>query len=126
MNNNESVGLFVDKDKMDAVVLDLYNKIDAVLSILNKIKYKVYDINDYFSGPVAEAYQKKINRLITQMPLIKDNLNTYAADLLEVKEMFLNIEKKNIAMIQSATSDSISRASKIEDKPVQTELIVDK
>ena len=114
------VQLYLSKEGLDEVILDLYNQIDTILTILNKIKYKVVDINDYFTGATANAYQERLNKYLSQIGLIKDNLNTYTSDLMFMKQFYSNVDAYQAKKIENKADDVEDQAKKFGDNVIDT------
>jgi uncharacterized protein YukE len=112
--------LSISKEGLDEVILDLYNQIDTILTILNKIKYKVVDINEYFTGSTANAYQERLNKYISQMGLIKDNLNTYTSDLMFMKQFYSKIDDVQTRKVENKIEDVDKQTNSFEEVKIDT------
>lgn len=89
--------------ELDDIMIKMDDDIDDVLAILNQIKMKMHDLKDDFKGDVADAYQEKFEEYTSQMDTIKDNLNSYINDLVNIKSMFEKIDQQNANTINAAT-----------------------
>ena len=89
--------------ELDDIMIKMDDDIDDVLAILNQIKMKMHDLKDDFKGDVADAYQEKFEEYTSQMDTIKDNLNSYINDLVNIKSMFEKIDQQNANTINAVT-----------------------
>ena len=114
MFNGDIVGGINEQD-LDDVILQLNNKIDSITETLNNVKMKFYDSKDYFKGDVADKFQAQFKAYSDQYELLKDNLNSYVNDLLNVKSMMGKIDESALKKLQEAVDKTIAETQQVID-----------
>ncbi len=111
----ENDKIVMSSDQLDTAIIELYNQIDTITASLNRIKDKFYDISEYFTGSVADEFQAKYAAYASKMTLIKDNLNVYIKDLMIVRNVFTQIDKKNAAEVERIAEETRIKAQQMID-----------
>ena len=93
MDNDFTIG--INETALDDIMLKLNNDIDTISTLLHDIEMKMYDINEYFSGDVSDKVKNKFKSYSDQYDTLKDNLNTYVNDIMNVKAMLGKIDMNN-------------------------------
>ena len=93
MDNDFTIG--INEPALDDIMLKLNNDIDTISILLHDIEMKMYDINEYFSGDVSDKVKNKFKSYSDQYDTLKDNLNTYVNDIMNVKAMLGKIDMNN-------------------------------
>ncbi len=93
MDNDFTIG--INEPALDDIMLKLNNDIDTISTLLHDIEMKMYDINEYFSGDVSDKVKNKFKSYSDQYDTLKDNLNTYVNDIMNVKAMLGKIDMNN-------------------------------
>lgn len=88
----------IKESQLENFILELNNDIDNISCMLENVESIMYDAQDYFKGDVASALNEKFDFYKKQMPIFKQNLNSYSDDLITIK----NSMASNDANIQNA------------------------
>ena len=105
MNNTNEFTIGINENALDDIMLKLNNDIDSISTLLHDIEMKFYDIDQYFKGDVAESVQNKFKSYSSQFEGIKENLNTYVNDLMNVKSMLGKVDVSNINYFEEKADD---------------------
>lgn len=96
MDGNRDFNVGINENALDDIMLKLNNDIDSISTLLHDIEMKFYDINEYFSGDVADEIQNKFKTYSNEFDNIKENLSSYVRDLMNVKIMMGKIDTSNM------------------------------
>ena len=88
---NDTIG-GINPSELDDIMMELNNDIDSITTTLHDIQMKLYNTKEYFKGDVADELQHNFGKYSEQYDLIKDNLNSYIRDLMNVKTMMNKID----------------------------------
>ena len=120
MYDDNTVG-GINETELDDLILQLNNKIDSITTTLNDVKMKFYDTNEFFTCDVASDFQKQFKAYSDQYELLKDNLNSYVRDLMNVKSMMGKIDTAAFNKLEELVE---STAKKVENKIAENEAII--
>lgn len=70
---------------IDSEILYLNNIIDEITKNLNDIDMIIYNLDSYLEGEILDSIKKKYDEFRKQYEILKDNLNSYPQDLMNVK-----------------------------------------
>jgi len=87
----------INEEAIDKLVLNLYDYSERINNILNQINDLMNYSSTYFKGQQSNEIIKKYNDLQTSIVNVKQNISSYPADLIKVKNRFRNTAS-NISM----------------------------
>lgn len=91
METKELVG--IDENKIDKLVLDLYNSIEKINNILNNIDNEMNKVNTYFDCTAGKSLYTKFASQKNMFPIINDNFMKDTELLIKVKSRTIDFSK---------------------------------
>lgn len=102
MEVNELVG--IDENKIDKLVLDLYNSIEKINNVLNSIDDELNKANSYFDCTAGKSLYSKFASQKTMFPIINDNFMKDTELLIKVKSKTIDFSKDLATKIEKNAS----------------------
>lgn len=116
MLDNQNVASAMKGTEFDNLVLELNDLIDKISFVLRQIEMDMYETQDYFTGPVAEAVRNKYETYSSQTNLLLGNLLTYPKDLINCKIGLQENDSQITKLIDDYSLGLNAEAKKIEIK----------
>ena len=113
MNKTDEFTIGINEGALDDIMLKLNNDIDSISTLLHDIEMKFYDIEQYFQGDVADSVKSKFKDYSSQFEGIKDNLNTYVNDLMNVKAMLGKVDVANMNYFEEKAGDMAAAEAEV-------------
>lgn len=88
MNNTSGIN----DEKLDSLVLDIYDYADRINQILNNIDELISMSNEYFKCESADQLKKRYQELELSFPVLKQNILNCANDLVKAKYSYQDID----------------------------------
>ena len=86
----------IDKDKLKALILKIYNYNDKINCILNDAQLLVNDTNQYYKSEDGDYYRKRFNELLLNKKIVLENIKSYGDDLVKVINSFDKTKVKTV------------------------------
>lgn len=90
ISNSNSKG--VNEEKLDKLVIEIYDYADKIKSILNEVDDLVTSTNNFFICDSGTEFRNKFNTLKTNFSNVNGNIISYAEDLVNAKISFQKID----------------------------------
>lgn len=114
MDNTNDFTIGINENALDDIMLKLNNDIDTISTLLHDIEMKFYDIDQYFKGDVADGVKSKFKSYSDQFEGIRDNLNTYVNDLMNVKAMMGKVDVANMNFFEERADELTKEKTKVD------------
>lgn len=102
MVNQELVG--VNEDKIDKLVLDVYDYIERINNVLNNIENEMDKTASCFDCSAGRDLRSKFNEQKSVFPIIRENFMKDAEFLIKVKSKTIDLSKELSGKIKSSAS----------------------
>lgn len=102
MRYNE-VGINI--DSVDKLILDIYNYAEKIGKTLDQISDTVSDTKEFYKCSAATEYRNKFNDFKANFKTVRQNVNSYAEDLIKLKNRYQNINDDLTQTIKKATAN---------------------
>lgn len=96
-------------DSIDKLILDIYNYAERVNKTLNQIMDVVDQTKNFYDCEAAQNYRNKFNSFKTNFNVINKNLNSYAEDLIKLKNKYQNVDSNITDTIKKAIMNMQNR-----------------
>lgn len=96
-------------DSIDKLILDIYNYAERVNKTLNQITDVVDQTKNFYDCEAAQNYRNKFNSFKTNFNVINKNLNSYAEDLIKLKNKYQNVDSNITDTIKKAIMNMQNR-----------------
>ena len=91
------------EEVMNKTILDIYDYKERILKILNQISETMELSKKYYQSIDADELKSKFDKFQTNFKIVANNIDTYADDLLAVKQRNKNFEQDAKAEIKLRT-----------------------
>ncbi len=82
----------VNEEKLDKLVIEIYDYADKIKLILNEVDDLVASTNNFFICDSGTDFRNKFNTLKTNFSIVNGNIISYAEDLVNAKISFQKID----------------------------------
>lgn len=89
-------------DSIDKLILDIYNYSDKINKTLNQMSMIVDSTSTYYNSTIADEYRKNFNLISANFPTICKNINSYADDMIKLKNRFQAIDENLTTIIKQS------------------------
>ena len=82
----------VNVDGIDKLILDIYNYAEKINKTLNQITNVVEQTKSFYDCDIANDYRNKFNNFKTNFNIINKNIQSYAEDLIKLKNKYRDVD----------------------------------
>lgn len=90
----------INEEKLESLILDIYDYADKVNQILNNIDELILKSNNYFKSDSSDCVRNRYQQLTFNYTTLKQNMLNCANDLVKVKYRYQNMDSdiKQVAL----------------------------
>lgn len=92
----------INEQKLDRLILDIYDYCDKINNTLNQITEVVEETGNFYKGELASTYRKKYRVFRSNFSVMRKNFVSYATDLTKIKNRMNTIDDKMTVSMKKA------------------------
>lgn len=102
---NKDVFFAINEPELESLSLELIDYADDISSILSKINAKIDTLDLYCDGKAIIELKEKYSNFKVNYSIVKQNINTYSSDLIDLIQKAKTSNKKIVNIIEEGQDD---------------------
>lgn len=100
---NDIIG--TNDEGLNNLTLEIRSYKDEISNIFNSLEDSVVNLRDSYKCEAGSVFDQKFNNLKRNFPILKNNLDTYADDLIRAKDNHSKVDLNSVRTIEQAISN---------------------